>query len=141
MGGILLMIEKQEFEEIMASAIEKGMENYGARLHTQEETSEADRYMGAEEVCKYLKLKKSTLYQWTMKGLIPFSKGSDMGKRDSRTGRRRLIFDKEEIDKWVLEGKHFTRAEIDIERELRIMKADKRKKTSYNPFIDENNKI
>jgi excisionase family DNA binding protein len=138
MGGILLMIEKQEFEEIMSSAVEKAMESFGARLRAQEENTGTDRYMSAEEVCKYLKLKKSTLYQWTMKGIIPFSKGGDGREKDNGTGRRRLIFDKIEIDKWVLEGKHLTRAERDMEREMRITKADKRKNTSFNLFTDEN---
>lgn len=135
------MIEKQEFEEIMSSAVEKAMESFGARLRTQEENTGTDRYMSAEEVCKYLKLKKSTLYQWTMKGIIPFSKGGDGREKDIGTGRRRLIFDKIEIDKWVLEGKHLTRTERDMEREMRITKADKRKNTSFNRFTDENTQI
>jgi excisionase family DNA binding protein len=72
--------------------------------------------MKSPELCKYLKMKISTLYQKTHKREIPFNK---IGKT--------MYFKKDEIDKWLADGKQETKEEQNIEREIRIGLADRKR--------------
>lgn len=53
------------------------------------------------EACEYLNLAKQTLYGFTSKNEIPFIK---RGKK--------LYFKKSDLEKWLMEGKQLTKAEI-----------------------------
>lgn len=52
-----------------------------------------NKYMNVQQLSEYLKISKSNIYKRTTKGTIPLIK---MNKR--------VIFDKEEIDKWMSNG-------------------------------------
>jgi excisionase family DNA binding protein len=52
-----------------------------------------NRYMNVTQLSEYLKISKSNIYKRTTNGTIPLIK---MNKR--------VIFDKEEIDKWMSNG-------------------------------------
>jgi len=51
---------------------------------------EKSPYMTADEISRYLQIPKATIYQYTMRKSIPFYK---IGNR--------IMFTKEDIDKWV----------------------------------------
>ena len=72
--------------------------------------------MKSPDLCRYLKMKISTLYQLTHKKEIPFNK---IGKT--------MYFKKDEIDKWLAEGRQETRTEQDLAREIRISLADRKR--------------
>jgi excisionase family DNA binding protein len=83
----------------------------------QESQADVDELiMKSPELCKYLKMKISTLYQKTHKREIPFNK---IGKT--------MYFKKDEIDKWLADGKQETKVEQNIEREIRIGLADRKR--------------
>ena len=114
MQGIIITIEKEELEDIVSKAVEIALEKSGF-FNRQEETEDIDEYiMKVPQLCTYLKMKISTLYQLTHKNEIPFNK---RGKT--------LYFRKDEIDKWVSEGKQLTKYEQNYAREIRISHADK----------------
>lgn len=52
-----------------------------------------NKYMNVQQLSEYLKISKSNIYKRTTNGTIPLIK---MNKR--------VIFDKEEIDKWMSNG-------------------------------------
>lgn len=56
---------------------------------------ETSNYMDVEMVCKYLHVKKSTIYVWTSQKLIPHIKVA---------GRKRTLYVKDQIDQWLLSG-------------------------------------
>jgi len=51
----------------------------------------AEELMTLEEVCAYLKVRKSTVYQWIKNGEIPFI----------RKGKKIIRFRKAKIDDWL----------------------------------------
>jgi len=59
-------------------------------------------FMSLKEVASFLHLSTATLYGYTSRRFIPFSK---RGKR--------LFFDKKEIDAWILEGKQSSISDIE----------------------------
>lgn len=56
---------------------------------------ETSNYMDVGMVSEYLHVKKSTIYCWTSRGLIPHVKVA---------GRKRTLYVKEQIDQWLLSG-------------------------------------
>lgn len=58
---------------------------------------EQNRFLDVRKVCKYTCLSKSTIYKYLMKKTIPHVKVG--GK---------VIFDKEQIDVWMLNGGQMT---------------------------------
>src|SRR6185312_8225655 len=107
MEGIIIAIEKEELEEIICKAIETAFERKGIVREQNEPEDVNDLVMKSPEVCRYLKMKISTLYQLTHKHKIPFSK---KGKT--------MYFKKNEIDKWLAEDKQQTEAEQNYAREI-----------------------
>ena len=117
MQGIIITIEKEELEDIVSRAVEAALVQTGF-FHKQ--VNDFDHLnnlvMKSADVCKYLKMKISSLYQLTHRKEIPCSK---KGKT--------LYFKKEEIDKWVSEGTQETKYEHNLAREIAINLADKKR--------------
>jgi excisionase family DNA binding protein len=116
MQGIFITIEKDELEDIVCRAVEAALVQAGF-IREQNNSEDVEKLiMRSADLCRYLKMKLSTLYQLTHKNEIPFDK---KGKT--------LYFKKTEIDKWVAEGKEETIMEQDLAREIRIGIADKKR--------------
>lgn len=116
MEGIIITIEKDELENIVCRAVESALAKAGL-VHEQNDAEDVDELiMRSPELCRYLKMKISTLYQLTHKHKIPFNK---KGKT--------MYFKKDEIDKWLAEGRQQTIAEQNYAREIRISVADKKR--------------
>jgi len=116
MQGIIISIEKEELEEIICKAIEAAFEREGITRGQNEPEDVNELVMKAPEVCRYLKIKISTLYQLNHKKEIPFSK---RGKT--------LYFKKEEIDEWLSEGRQEMKSERNLAREIQISLLDKKR--------------
>lgn len=71
---------------------------------TGHSSSSSDELMNVKRVAEYLSISVSTIYRLTFTMEIPCTK---RGKR--------LYFRKEEINKWLAEGRRKTRAEIEAE--------------------------
>lgn len=116
MDGIIITIEKEELENIVCKAVETALFQAGF-IHEQNDQEDPDEFiMKCPDLCKYLKMKKSTLYQLTHKKEIPFNK---RGKT--------IYFKKDEIDKWIAEGKQEMITEQNHAREIRIHLSDKKR--------------
>jgi excisionase family DNA binding protein len=99
----LIVTTPNELESIIQDTISKAFSDYGIKntLHDQ------DRIISIEEACTFLNLAKQTLYGFTSKNEIPFIK---RGKK--------LYFRKSDLEKWLLEGKRKTKAEILLATEI-----------------------
>ena len=76
MQGILLTIDKDELENIVARAVERALLSSGVSHEANEPGDDEIVIMRAADVCKYLSMKMSTLYQLTHKRGIPcYKKG------------------------------------------------------------------
>ncbi|MDQ2719405.1 MAG: helix-turn-helix domain-containing protein [Bacteroidota bacterium] len=116
MEGIIISIEKEELEDIIYKAVGAALAT-AAFVRQKEKPADIDEFiMKSPELCKYLKMKISTLYQKTHKRQIPFNK---QGKT--------MYFKKDEIDKWLADGKQEMEVEQNIEREIRIGLADRKR--------------
>lgn len=116
MEGIIITIGKEELENIISRSVETALYQAGF-VHEQNDTEDEHEYiMKCPELCKYLKMKRSTLYQLTHKKEIPFNK---KGKT--------IYFKKDEIDRWLSEGKQETVREQNQAREIRLHLADKKR--------------
>ena len=110
MQGIIITIEKAELEDIVSRAVETALVQSGFILQPESVQDDLNELiMRSPDLCKYLKIKLSTLYQLTHKKEIPFNK---KGKT--------MFFKKDEIDKWITEGHQETKTEQNIAREIRI---------------------
>ncbi len=116
MEGIIITIGKEELENIISRAVETALFEAGVLPEQNEPQDEDEFIMKTQDLCKYLKMKLSTLYQLTHKKKIPFNK---RGKT--------IYFKKDEIDKWISEGKQETIVDQNHARELRIHLADKKR--------------
>ena len=116
MQGIFITIEKDELEDIVCKAVETALLQAGFIREQTNSENVQELIMKSADLCNYLKMKLSTLYQLTHKNEIPFSK---KGKT--------LYFKKGEIDKWVSEGKQETIIEQNLAREIRISVTDKKR--------------
>jgi len=116
MQGIIISIEKEELEEIICKAIETAFEREGIVREQNDPEDVNELVMKSPEVCSYLKMKISTLYQLTHKRKIPFNK---KGKT--------MYFKKEEIDNWLSDGKQEMKSEQNLAREIHINLLDKKR--------------
>jgi len=82
--------------------IEKLLENNHEKLSRNKNSQSAMKIMTINEVASYLDLSVPTIYGYTAKRYIPHAKRGN-----------RLYFDKNDIDKWILEGKKNTISEIE----------------------------
>lgn len=116
MEGIIITIEKEELENIVCRAVESALAQAGFVREENDKEDFNELVMKSPELCRYLKMKISTLYQLTHKKEIPFNK---KGKT--------MYFKKDEIDKWLSEGRQQTVTESNLEREIRISAADRKR--------------
>ena len=116
MQGIILTIDKEELENIIARAVETALLSAGLSREENEPGDDEIVIMRAPNVCIYLNMKMSTLYQLTHKNEIPCYKKGKI-----------LYFKKDEIDQWIAEGKQPSKREQDFARELRITLSDKKR--------------
>lgn len=118
MQGIIITIDKEELEDIISRAVEFSLDKWG--FIRAKEPEDIDEFiMKVPQLCKYLKMKVSTIYQLTHKNEIPYNK---RGKT--------LYFKKDEIDKWLLEGKNLTIYEQNQAREISLSLADRKRNKS-----------
>lgn len=115
MQGIILTIDKEELENIISRAIETALLSGRFNRDQTEAEDKEILIMKSANVCKYLNMKMSTLYQLTHKNEIPFNK---KGKT--------LYFKKDEIDQWLADGKQQTIREQNFAREFRITLSDRK---------------
>ena len=120
MQGIIISIDKEELENIIAKAVETALLTARLSCDENEPGDEEILIMRSPEVCKYLNMKMSTLYQLTHKKEIPFNKK-----------RKTLYFKKDEIDNWIAEGKQETVRDQNLARELRLVASDKKRHKTF----------
>ena len=120
MQGIIVTIDKEELENIISRAVETALSSGRFTREQAEPGDEEILIMRAPDVCKYLNMKMSTLYQLTHKREIPFNKK-----------RKTLYFKKDEIDNWIAEGKQETIRDQNLARELRIIASDKKRHKTF----------
>lgn len=120
MQGIIIIIEKDELEDIIIRAVEAALVQTGfVREQVKDSNDLNDLVKKSAEVCKYLKMKVPTLYQLTHRREIPCCK---KGKT--------LYFKKDEIDRWMSEDTQVTKYEHNFAREIAINLADKKRNKS-----------
>ena len=115
MQGIIISIDKEDLENIIAKAVETALLSARLNCNDNEPADKEILIMRSPEVCKYLNMKMSTLYQLTHKKEIPFNKK-----------RKTLYFKKDEIDNWIAEGKQETVRDQNLAREFRLIASDKK---------------
>ena len=81
----IIRLSKKELETTITSAIDQAMKR-------SNETTMHPNILTVQQAAEYMGLKVPTIYNYTSKGTIPHRK---KGKR--------LIFLKEELDKWLLD--------------------------------------
>ena len=116
MEGIIITIEKEDLEDIVCRAVETALVQVGFIREQEDKKDENEFVMKSPDLCKYLKMKLSTLYQLTHKKGIPYNK---KGKT--------MYFKKDEIDKWIADGKQEMKIEQNHARDIRINLADKKR--------------
>ena len=94
---IIIQLTSDELETVVQNAVRKAMSFQMTSVQKNENT-----LFSVVEAADFLNLATQTLYGYTSKRLIPFVK---RGKK--------LYFQKEELEKWLLEGKKLTKAEIE----------------------------
>ena len=67
MQGIIVTIEKEELEAIIYKAVETALEQSRFLEEQEEHEDEVENIMKSPQLCNYLKMKISTLYQLTHK--------------------------------------------------------------------------
>lgn len=105
----VLLIQKHIVMENPFEIINNRLERIESLLETLVKTSSSSkdgvyfkRIMNCDEVAAYLDLSKSAVYKLSSDNEIPRIKR-----------RKRLYFDREAIDKWLLEGKQLDNSEIE----------------------------
>lgn len=111
MEGVILNVEKEELQEMISQAVTDALIKK-EELEKQQVPKDFE-VMRTEGLCKYLKIKRSAVYQLTTYKRIPYFK---RGKR--------VFFRKNEIDEWLRNGRQATVFRGDEEE--RLTKAGKR---------------
>lgn len=94
---ILTAMSKDELATLVAHQLDLAFQRY---VH-QSESRATSKIMSLAEFCEYAGLTKQTAYKLTSAQKVPHSK---RGKR--------LYFDREKVDAWLLENQVATQAEI-----------------------------
>lgn len=95
---VLTSLDEEEFRQLIVSCMN---EVVGIQKSYTTNPSQST-LLTVEQAAQYLNLARQTLYGYTSQRVIPFIK---KGKK--------LYFEKEALDQWLLEGKKQTRAEIE----------------------------
>jgi excisionase family DNA binding protein len=88
------------------SAFKEAMEQ-SSRKNLSQESSIDEDYLSAEQAASFLKLKLCTIYSKAEKGDLPYS----------RSGKRKLLFSKKELEAYVAKRKVKSHDEINEEVE------------------------
>ena len=94
---ILTALSKDELATLVAHQLDLAFQRYAP----QSENRATSKIMSLTEFCEYAGLTKQTAYKLTSAQKVPHSK---RGKR--------LYFDREKVDAWLLENQVATQAEI-----------------------------
>jgi excisionase family DNA binding protein len=112
-GLIMTTIEKNEFTNIVQEAVQSAL----STLQLQKEQPPEEDLMTVKDVCNWLDMEPSTLYQKTHYKEIPYIK---KGKR--------LYFSRAELKNWLSEGKKHTRVEEEQQADERLLLANKKRR-------------
>lgn len=102
---LLLSISKNELEDIIENRIRKVL----SELKIGGETVDKEELLTLNETANFLKLSIPTIYAYVSSRKIPFFKKNN-----------RLYFKRNELFRWIEEGKHKTTSEIEKEAQLRL---------------------
>lgn len=107
------MIDKLTLVLSRLESIEKRLSDHTASFTEAHEA----KWLNVAELCEYLPShpKAQTVYSWTCSRKIPFHKKG-----------RSIMFDKMEIDRWLLDGSYY-KTEQDLEEEAKRFIENKRK--------------
>jgi excisionase family DNA binding protein len=100
----LIVTTPNELENLIQATISKAFSDYGIKNTLHEE----NKIFSIQEASSFLNLARQTLYGFTSKNEIPFIK---RGKK--------LYFRKIDLEKWLLEGKRKSNAEILSDLEIK----------------------
>ncbi len=101
---IFSAIEIAELQALIASTVEKAF--HKINQGKTDKQADTERWMNLDEFCQYHpdKPTKPTVYGWVHAGIIPFHKGG-----------KKLRFLKSDIDRWLMQGRKQTTAEVDAQ--------------------------
>ncbi len=94
---ILTTLTRDELQVLLIDTVNACLQNYSARP----DAPAPQKIFALAQFCEYTGLTKQTVYKLTSAQKVPHSK---RGKR--------LYFDREKVDAWLLENKVATQAEI-----------------------------
>lgn len=117
MSRIIIELEKDELRQLMEEAVQAALNNAAPK----KEPEDIPEILNVAQVCSLLNMKKSTLYQFTHKSKIPFSK---KGKA--------LYFSRNEIYAWLSEGRNLTEDEQSSVADLMLIKANQKRFSRLN---------
>jgi excisionase family DNA binding protein len=109
MTGIIITVEKNELTSIVQEAVQSAINS----LNLQKDPPKEEDLMTAQDVCDWLNMKLSTLYQKTHYKEIPFIK---KGKR--------IYFSREELKNWLTDGRKYTLLEEQQMADERLITAN-----------------
>ena len=89
----IIITTPAELESLINDSIKKAISEQNGMSQTKKDNTV--QLLTMEQACEFLNLAKQTLYGFTSKRIIPFSK---RGKK--------LYFKKSELEEWVSFGKH-----------------------------------
>jgi excisionase family DNA binding protein len=92
------------------SAVKRAFEEFKKISKSQSESRDED-FLSAEEAAKFLKIELSTLYSKVSKRDLP----------SYRSGKRKLLFSKKELEDYITQRKGKTNKEIEKEAETYVL--------------------
>lgn len=96
---------------VIKSAVKEAADQL-RQLNTYHPPSEEDEYLSAEQAAKMLKIKLNTVYAKVEKGELPHY----------RSGKRKLLFLKQELTQYIARRKGKTNGDISIDAANYILK-------------------
>lgn len=102
----IIITTPAELESLINDSVKKAMSEQNG-IHQPKKDSSV-QLLTLEQACEFLNLAKQTLYSFTSRRIIPFSK---RGKK--------LYFKKSELEEWVNIGKHKSLDELQKESNRR----------------------
>ena len=96
---------------VVRSSVKEAMEQISKNKSSKEPNMDDDS-LASEQAANYLKIKLNTLYSKVEKGEVPYS----------RSGKRKLLFSKKDLDKYIANRKVKSKDEIKEEVENYLLK-------------------
>jgi excisionase family DNA binding protein len=103
----------QHLSVVVRSSVKEAMEQISKNKSSKELDMDDDS-LASEQAANYLKIKLNTLYSKVEKGEVPYS----------RSGKRKLLFSKKELEKYVANRRVKSNDEINEEVENYLGKKD-----------------